>query len=91
MSDFYNKSIHIKGNFSQSNNFQYCLSRIDFSKKDWILCANTIGYENQSNSNFSSFAHIKCNLIRDTRVFEKSTQSFMPTIATVLLKSCVKL
>ena len=88
MSDFINKSIFLKGNLSDINSIlSYPLTRVDFGKSTWLLCVKDIAYENKTNENFSYFGQIECNLVRDFRDFQKSSHSYMPNIASFLLKA----
>ena len=78
MSDFFNKSICLKGNLSELHStLSYPLTRVDFGKSTWLICIKDIAYENKTNQNFSAFGQIECNLVRDFRDFQKSTQSYI--------------
>ena len=86
MSDLSIKSISLKGNLSDPLcTLKYDL-KIDCKNSLLQVCVKDISFENKSNGNISLFAQVKCNLVKDSRQFQLSTQSFLPSIASVLFK-----
>ena len=51
------------------------------------MCIKDIAYENKARASFSEFAYVKCNLVKDLRYFERSTQSYLPSLQTILFKA----
>jgi hypothetical protein len=86
MNDLSIKSVSLKGNLSDPRcTLSYSLGN-DSKNSIFQLCIKDIAFENKSNNNISSLAQVKCNLVKDLRQFDYSTQSFLPTIASVLFK-----
>jgi hypothetical protein len=87
MSDLPIKSVVLKGNLRDSSStLNYVLSTDDKNRL-FEVCVNDVSYQNKSNANISSFSQIKCNLVKDLRQYEQSTQIYLPTIANILLKA----
>jgi hypothetical protein len=87
MSDLPIKSVLLKGNLRDNQStLNYFLSAEDKSSLHQV-CVKNIFYQNKSNSNISLFALINCNLVKDARQFQYSTQIYNPTIANILIKA----
>ena len=91
MDDFPIRSVILKGNLITLNStLTYNLLNVQAvaSKKHvWEICVKEIGYENKTNASISQFAQIQCNLIHDIRLHDFKTQSYLPSIACLLLKA----
>lgn len=82
------KSLNIKGNLNSSNPaLSINLINCNFRKGLWYMCIKDIAYENKSRTSFSQFAQVKCNLVKDLRYFERCTQSYLPSLQTILFKA----
>ncbi len=87
MSDLPIKSIVLKGNLRDTDcTLNYVLSTDDKNGL-FQVCVKDILYQNKSNGNISIFAQMKCNLVKDLRQFQHSTQSYLPSIANILFKA----
>jgi hypothetical protein len=85
MSDLPIKSIVLKGNLRDTS-LNYVLSTDDKNEL-FQVCVKEVLYQNKSTGNISLFAQMKCNLVKDLRQFQHSTQIYLPTIASTLFKA----
>jgi hypothetical protein len=72
---------------SEENVFQLPISHINLKTGLWQMCVNEIGYQNMSTTPISEFSQLQCNLIKDTRILNFSKQVYLPSIASLLIKS----
>jgi hypothetical protein len=87
MSDLPIKSVVLKGNLRDNLcTLDYSLSTEDKSGL-YQVCVRNILYENKSIKNINHFALINCNLVKDVRQYQYSTQVYLPSIANVLFKA----
>lgn len=88
MCDYFLKALSLKGNLSdRESEIRLSLPNLNFKSSTWLVCLRDISYENKSTQSLSVFAQIRCNLVRDLRLHNLATQSYMPVIGTVLIKA----
>ena len=81
------KCVNLEGDLNSPNQIlTYNLININFRRGLWFVSIRDICYENNGTVQLNSIARIKCNLVRDHRNFERLTQSFLPSIGTILFK-----
>ena len=81
------KSITVCIDDLSDKNFQEIqISHINLKEGVWQISVNEIGFQNISTLAISEFVQIHCNLVTDTRIFNYSTEIYLPPLASILIK-----